>query len=159
MKAKEIMTTNPAFCTPDHTAQQAARLMADNDCGAIPVVRDEDSRQLEGMITDRDIAVRGVGQGRGPDTPIRELMSAQPVSCSPDSDVKEVARVMADRQVRRVPIVDEQGHCLGIVAQADLARAGNGQIGDDTVGQMVEEISRPTSDARSGADARGSQRM
>ena len=95
--------------------------MSQHDCGAIPVVDDEQSRHLCGMITDRDIAVRGVARGRGSETKVADLMTNDVECCPADADIKEVERVMTSRQVRRVPIIDADGELVGIVSQADLA--------------------------------------
>ena len=143
MKAEEIMTRDPACCTPDDTAQEAARLMVENDCGCLPVVEDTETERVVGVVTDRDLAARGLAEGKGADTPVRELMSGNPSCCTPDADVEEVERIMAERQVRRVPVVDVQGCCVGMVAQADLARAGRG-VSDREVGRVVENVSQPT---------------
>ena len=139
MKAKELMTTNPACCTPDSTAQQVAQLMEENDCGCIPVVEDAESKFLVGVVTDRDIALRGVARGRSPETPVRDLMSTDVSAVKPDDDLKAVEELMADLQVRRVPVVDEDGCCIGIIAQADLALE-DGES-DGVVGHVVEKIS------------------
>lgn len=152
MKAQEIMTRNPACCTPDDTAEQAAALMEDNDCGCVPVVEDQETRKLIGLVTDRDIALRGVGRGRDGSTPVRELMSADVSCCGPDSDVEEAERIMTERQVRRVPVIDEGGCCVGMIAQADLAREADHGVSDREVGQVVERVSEPTGDARTDAD-------
>jgi CBS domain-containing protein len=151
MKAREIMTSNPACCTPDATAQEAALLMLDCDCGVIPVVEDKQSMRLAGVVTDRDLTVRGLAQGKGAATKVRELMTSDPSCCSPEDDLREVERAMADRQVRRVPIVDDRGCCVGVVAQADLARAAerSGGVSDQEVARIVEKISEPA--ARFGA--------
>lgn len=141
MKVREIMTENPACCTPEQTVREAARLMAQNDCGSIPVV-EESSRRLLGVVTDRDLAIRVLAEGRGPDTPVREAMTPDPVTCSPDDDVDKVERLMAERQVRRIP-VGENGRVVGVVAQADLALHPNA-VSDREVGHLVEEISQPT---------------
>ena len=100
---------------------------------------------MVGVITDRDIAIRGVGKGRAGDTMVRDLMSSDVASCSPESNVNDVAQVMTDRQIRRVLILDADGGCVGIVAQADLARAADsqGEITEREVGRMVERISEP----------------
>ncbi|HVF62238.1 MAG TPA: CBS domain-containing protein [Thermoanaerobaculia bacterium] len=141
MKVREIMTENPACCTPEQTVREAARLMAQNDCGSIPVV-EESTRRLLGVVTDRDLAIRVLAEGRGPDTPVREAMTPDPVTCSPDDDVDKVERLMAERQVRRIPVV-ENGRVVGVVAQADLALHPNA-VSDREVGHLVEEISQPT---------------
>lgn len=152
MKAEEIMTANPACCTPDDTAQRAAALMEQNDCGCIPVVEDQETRKLAGVVTDRDIALRGVGRGQDASTPVRELMSTDVSCCTPEADTEEPERIMAQRQVRRVPVIDEAGCCVGIIAQADLARAADAELSDREVGRVVERISGPTDKPRGDAD-------
>lgn len=148
MKAREIMTKDPVCCTPDDTVQQAARLMAEHDCGCIPVVSEASSRKIIGTITDRDIAVRCTSEGKSPDTMVRDVMSANPACCGEDDDVKDIERVMSDRQVRRVPIVDREGCCIGMVSQADLARAEDRGLSDREVGRLVEKVSEPTRGVR-----------
>ena len=145
MKARDIMTPNPAHCTPESTARDAARLMADCDCGVIPVVQDEQSMRLVGVVTDRDLAVRALAEGRGADALVGDLMSRDLNCCSPSDDVKDVERVMAERQVRRVPIIDDRGRCVGVVAQADIARAAvaSRDVSDHEVARVVERISEP----------------
>jgi len=147
MKAKEIMTRDPACCGPSDSVQRAATLMADHDCGCIPVTEGADSRVV-GVITDRDIAVRGVALGKGPDATVRDLMSTSPCTCTADMDVKEVQRMMAERQLRRIVVVDHAGSCVGIIAQADLALAaeGPGDVTDKEVARVVERISEPSPD-------------
>lgn len=142
MKARDIMTASPACCTPDSSAADAARLMAQEDCGCIPVVEDEASNRLVGVVTDRDLAVRGFARGLGPDTPVRDLVSRDVSWCGPETDVREVERIMAERLVRRVPVVDDSGRCTGIIAQADLARAaGQHRLGEDEFARVVERVS------------------
>jgi CBS domain-containing protein len=143
MRAREIMTDHPACCTPDDTVQQAARTMMDTDCGCLPVVDDVGTKHLVGVVTDRDLAVRALGEGKGADTRVREVMSASPSCCGPDADLREVERIMADRQVRRVPVVDERDCCVGMIAQADLARADR-EVGDHEVRETIERISEPS---------------
>jgi CBS domain-containing protein len=140
MKVREIMTESPACCTPDQTVREAARLMAQNDCGAIPVV-EEATRQVVGVVTDRDLAVRVLAEGKGPDTRVAEAMTPDPACCSPETDVDKLVGMMADRQVRRVPVV-ENGRCVGVVAQADLARHSEA-VGESVMAHVVEEISQP----------------
>ena len=145
MKARDIMTANPACCTPESTAYEAARLMAECDCGVIPVVESTESMRLVGVVTDRDLAVRGLAQGKGADVKVRDLMTRTPSCCGPDDDLKHIERVMAEKQVRRVPIVDEMERVVGIIAQADLARAAerNEGVSDREVATVVERISEP----------------
>ena len=138
MRVSQIMTPDPACCTPDSTARDAALLMKEHDCGSLPVVDKLDRRRLIGTVTDRDLAVRGLAAGKGPDTPVRELMTQDPISAAPEDEVEIVREVMIAQQVRRVPVVDENGAVIGIVAQADIALIGR----DKKTGQVVEEISR-----------------
>jgi CBS domain-containing protein len=141
MRISQIMTPDPACCTPDSTAREAALLMKDYDCGSIPVVENLDNRRLVGAVTDRDLAIRGLASGKGPETPIRELMTYDPISAGPNDEVEIVREVMIAQQVRRVPIV-EDGAVVGIVAQADLA-IEDGAASDQEVGRIVEAISDP----------------
>jgi CBS domain-containing protein len=141
MKAQDVMTSDPVCCTPEGTAREAARLMRENDCGCVPVVEGE-SKRLVGVVTDRDIACRGVAEGKGPKTPVREIMSKDPQCCHPDDDIAAVEQIMMQAQVRRVPVVDAKGNCVGMIAQADLAlndKAAN----DSEIGRVVERISEP----------------
>ncbi|MGQ0540157.1 MAG: CBS domain-containing protein, partial [Gemmatimonadaceae bacterium] len=123
MKAQDLMTMSPACVTPNDEARRAAQLMRQHDCGCLPVVDATDNHRVIGVVTDRDIALRAVGEGKGGETRVADIMSHDPQCCLPADDVSAVERVMADRQVRRVVVVDDDGYCVGIVAQADLARA------------------------------------
>ena len=145
MRVRDLMTPDPAWCTPDSTAREAATLMRDHDCGSIPVVENGQNKRLIGTVTDRDLAVRGLAEGKGPDTPIRELMTQSPVTCAPDDEVEIVREVMVARLVRRVPVVGDNGVLVGIVAQADIARE-DGAASDQEVGRIVEAISDPRGD-------------
>lgn len=145
VRVKQIMTPSPACCTPDSTARDAATLMRDNDCGSIPVVGDLKGKRLVGTVTDRDLAIRGLAEGRGPDTPVRDLMTSDPVTCLPEDEVEDVRQVMVQALVRRVPVVDDDGAIVGIVAQADIALE-DGAATDREVGRIVEAISQPKSD-------------
>lgn len=152
MKARELMTSNPACCTPADSVQRAAELMAQHDCGAIPVVADTDSRRLVGVVTDRDVAIRAVSCGCGPETTVGEVMTSSPQCCGPESELSEVERIMADSQVRRVPVVDDQECCIGMIAQADLA-CDEAHASDQDVRHVIERISERTG----GTDMRASQ--
>jgi CBS domain-containing protein len=145
MRVRDVMTPDPACCTPAATAQEAAILMRDHDCGSLPVVESESNRRLIGTVTDRDLAVRGLAEGKGSGTPVRELMTDGPITAAPEDDVETVREVMVAQQVRRVPVVDEDGRVVGIVAQADIARE-EGAASDQEVGRIVEAISDPRPD-------------
>lgn len=147
MRVKQIMTTNPARCTPETTAREAAALMRDNDCGSIPVVESTTSNRLVGTVTDRDLAIRGLAEGKGPDVTVSYLMTPEPVTCVPEDEVEDLRQVMIEQQVRRVPVVDADGVLVGIVAQADIARE-EGAASDREVGRIVEAISEPRSNLR-----------
>jgi CBS domain-containing protein len=140
VRISDFMTRDPACCVAEATAREAAVLMRDNDCGAIPVVESMDNRRLVGMVTDRDLAVRGLAEGKGPDTPVGELMSVDPVGANPDDEVETVREVMIRERIRRVPVLDRDGRLVGIVAQADLARE-DAAASDREVGRIVEAIS------------------
>ena len=136
MKVSEVMTRDVQTIQPDQPVQQAASFMLSTDAGSIPVTEGD---RLIGMITDRDIAVRGVAQGHGPDTPVRELMSNDIICARIDDDCDEVANKMSDAQVRRLPVVDEQERLCGIVSLGDLAREG----ASDTAEQALEGVAQP----------------
>jgi CBS domain-containing protein len=142
MQAREIMTENPACCTPDETMQRAAQLMKEHDCGCLPVVDDARSKRVIGTVTDRDLACRGLAAGKGADSPVREVMSKDPTCCRAEDDIQDVERVMAEKQVRRVPVVDARGCCVGMVSQADLALHDEA-VSNSEVGRVVERISEP----------------
>lgn len=137
--AQDIMTSNPVCVTPDTPITDAAQMMKDQNVGLLPVVEAQGSDRLVGVITDRDIAIRHVAEGHGSGCPVREAMSGNVVTCRPDDDIREVMRAMATEQVRRIPIVDERGALVGIVAQADVALEGH----DSAAGDTLEKISEP----------------
>jgi CBS domain-containing protein len=159
MQAKEIMSSDPQCCTPDDTLRDAALMMADNDCGCLPVVQDKAGKRVIGVLTDRDIAVRGVARGKTPDSKVNDVMSPAPACCSAEDDVEVVEKIMIDKQVRRVPVVDGGGRVVGMIAQADLAR-DNRAATDREVGRIVEKISEPTTGRRTfQADSQPEQRL
>jgi CBS domain-containing protein len=130
------MTRDVQTVRPDQPVQQAANFMLSADAGSIPVTEGD---RLIGMITDRDIAVRGVAKGHGPDTPVRELMTNDVVSVRLDEDCEEVASKMSEAQVRRLPVIDEQQRLCGIVSLGDLAR----ETDNETAEQALEGVSQP----------------
>lgn len=136
MKVRDAMTTEVQLCTPDDTLRDAAEAMAALNCGLLPVT---DSERLVGMISDRDIAIRGVAMGRGPDTRIGEVMTAEVMYCFDDQDIEEVTANMGDIQVRRLPVVNRKKQLVGIIALGDIARAR----ASDGTAAALSEISRP----------------
>jgi Predicted signal-transduction protein containing cAMP-binding and CBS domains len=141
MRANEIMTPTPATCSSSDSVQDIARLMRDKDCGAVPVV---DNGRVVGIVTDRDLAIRALADGKGMDAKASDVMTAGPQCCSPEDEIRDIEQLMAERQVRRIPIVDAEGRCVGIVSQADLARASkNTGVSDREVAIVVEAISQP----------------
>lgn len=158
MKAREIMTLNPCCCSPDDSVQDVAQLMRDNDCGSVPVV--DDAGRVVGTITDRDLAVRGLAAGQGPDARVSDLMTPNPRCCGLDDDLSVVEQTMADNQIRRVPIVDADGSLVGIIAQADLALAAeNRRLDEREVAIVVQKISEPVRPYRTGASGEQEQRL
>jgi CBS domain-containing protein len=138
MQVQDIMTSNPASCTPEASLQEVARMMADCDCGEIPVV--DAQRRPVGVVTDRDICLRAVAKGQDPTRmAAREVMSSPVYTVKTDDDVQAICAQMEEHQVRRVPVVDAQGALCGIVAQADLAR----ELGGKAAGRVVRDISQP----------------
>lgn len=122
MNVSEVMTRDVQVATPEQTIRDAAQLMKRIDAGTVPVGKDN---KLVGMLTDRDIAVRAVAKGLGPDTPVREIMSADVKYCFDDESVEDVARNMADIQVRRLPVVNRDKRLVGILSLGDLAVRSN----------------------------------
>ncbi|MBI4345976.1 MAG: CBS domain-containing protein [Elusimicrobia bacterium] len=138
MKVKDVMTREPATLKPDATCGEAATLMRQEDCGSIPIA--EDGRLL-GIVTDRDIVVRCLADGKDPRAiSVREVMTADPVTIGQDEDVKDAERIMADRQVRRLPVCDD-GRLAGIVVIGQLARR---ERNEERIGETLKEISEPT---------------
>ena len=142
MKISELMTKNPSTVTPGTTVRDAAKLMQREDTGILPVVESDGNKTLLGVVTDRDIAIRIVAEGRDGNTRVSEVMtSSRLATLRPDADVNDVMDTMADQQVRRVPIVDERGTLVGIVAQADVVRKAKD---DSKAERTVEQISEPS---------------
>jgi CBS domain-containing protein len=140
--AREVMTPDPACCTPVTTLEQVAKLMAHNDCGEIPVVDTAD--QPIGVITDRDIICRVVAQGKNPMAySVQDYMTQPVVTVREDAPLTEVVTTMEKHQIRRVPVVDDRGCLTGIISQADVAWTG----GEREVAELVREVSRETTQA------------
>src|SRR6476660_1459657 len=122
-RARDVMTVNPAFCTPDTSLDRVARLMVQHDCGEIPVV--DAAEQVVGVVTDRDIVCRVVAEGKNPMAyPAEICMSELVVTMPMDAPLRDVLATMEKHQIRRVPVVDDGGRCVGMISQADLAWTG-----------------------------------
>ena len=138
MKVQDVMTKNPRSVSPATSVREAAQIMKTQDVGFVPVV--DENRRLVGVITDRDIAIRLVADGRDVNTAVREVMSSGNIATlTADQDVDKAMQTMASEKVRRVPVVDERGSVVGVVAQADIVRKANDRKAEET----VERISEP----------------
>ena len=132
---RDVMTENPTSCEPSTTIVEAAKVMAEEDVGPVPVV---EGGRIVGLVTDRDLVVRVLAEGRDPNsTTIGDIASADLVTVQPDSDLNEALSLMSQNQVRRLPVV-EDGRLVGIVAQADVARAAD----EEETGEVVQDISQ-----------------
>lgn len=136
MRVDEAMTRDVRITNPDETIQEAARLMARLDAGILPVA---DHDRLIGMVTDRDIAIRAIAAGKGPDAKVRDVMTLDVKYCFDDQDVDEVTRNMGDIQVRRLPVLDREKRLVGILSLGDIAMSSGG---DDAAGEALKGISR-----------------
>ncbi|MBA3348120.1 MAG: CBS domain-containing protein [Actinobacteria bacterium] len=131
----EAMTSNPTTVEPGTSAQEAARTMKSEDVGSLPIV---EADRLVGIVTDRDIALRIVGEGMGADTPVGQIASKDLVTIDPQQELGEAVRLMAEHQLRRLPVCEEDGKLVGILAQADIAQVGH----DELTGEVVQKISQ-----------------
>ncbi|WP_457090380.1 CBS domain-containing protein [Microvirga sp. P5_D2] len=136
MKVSEVMTRDVQLIEPTQTIRDAAKLMAEMDAGIMPI---REGDRLVGMITDRDIVVRAVAEGKGPDTSIREVMTEEVKYCYEDDDTEDVARNMADIQVRRLPVLTREKRLVGIISLGDMAMSNS----SSRVGEAVAGISQP----------------
>jgi len=143
MQLKEIMTPNPECVSPEDSLQDAARKMRNLDVGPLPVC---DNDRLAGMITDRDIVISAVAEGRNPQTTrVREVMTGEVISCFEDQDVQEAARTMQERQVRRLVVLNRDKRMVGIVSLGDLAT----ETGDKRKsGEVLQDVSQPAKPRR-----------
>jgi CBS domain-containing protein len=133
---RDVMTSNPCTIDADKDIVYAAKMLKDENVGVAPIVEGD---QLIGVLTDRDIAIKVVAEGKDPQTTkVRDVASKDTVTIDPQQDLEEAVRLMAQHQVRRLPVVEEDGKIVGIVAQADVALESN----DAKTGELVEEISK-----------------
>jgi CBS domain-containing protein len=148
MRVSEAMTRDVSIASPEQTIRQAAMAMAEIDAGVLPV---GDNDRLVGMITDRDIAVRAVAAGKGPDTPVREIMTEDVKYCFEDEDIDDVAENMGTIRVRRLPVLNRQKRLVGIVSLGDVALAD----GPDPAGEALCGISEPGGPHSQASDGNG----
>jgi CBS domain-containing protein len=131
MKVQETMSADVQMTNPNQPISTAAKMMAEFNCGALPV---EDNDRLVGMITDRDIAIRAIAKGKGPDTAVREVMSEGVCYCYEDQDISEVAANMGDIQVRRLPVLNRQKRLVGILSIGDISKSDDQACADAVCG-------------------------
>jgi CBS domain-containing protein len=144
MQVKEVMTSDPACCLAETPLPEVARMMIANDCGEIPVVENQSSKLPIGVVTDRDIVCRTVANGINPvELTAADCMINRIVTVTQDMSLEECCRIMEEKLIRRVPIVNERGACIGIVSLADIAL----QTKKSVAGEIVKEVSEPTSSA------------
>ena len=146
MNVRDIMTKDPACCIPESRLSDVARMMVERDCGQIPVVDSEDSMRPVGVVTDRDIIIRAVARGKNPlDLTARDVMTSPAVTVTPEITLEDCCETLEARQLRRVPVVDDDGHCSGVVSQADIAQHAPKKL----TGQVVRTVSQPNGHAKS----------
>src|SRR5882762_5492600 len=144
MQVRGMMTTDPVCCTADTSLPEVARMMVDRDCGEIPVVDNKSSKVPIGVVTDRDIVCRTVANGLNPvELTAADCMSKPIVTVTPDLSLEECCRLMEEKLIRRVPVVDDRGSIAGIIALADIAL----HTGKNVAGHIVKEVSEATSSA------------
>jgi CBS domain-containing protein len=148
MHVNEAMSTDVKIASPDQTIREAAAIMAEIDAGSLPVGEND---RLVGMITDRDIAVRGVAKGMKPDARVRDVMSREVRYCFEDEDIEDVALNMAEQKVRRLPVLNREKRLVGIISLGDIATAD----GPDSAGEAIVGISEPGGMHSQSGDGRG----
>ena len=141
MKCSEVMTKNPECCLPNDSVVKAAQLMKRLNVGPVPIVESEETRKLVGFLTDRDLALKVVAEGRDPkSTKVEEVMTHKVVTCHLEDDLQKAMDVMAENQLRRIPVVDKSSKIIGIIAQADVATRLDQPV---KTAEMVKDISQP----------------
>lgn len=152
MQVKEVMTRDPACCMADTPLPEVARMMIDNDCGEIPVIDNKSSKVPIGVVTDRDIVCRTVANGLNPvELTAADCMSKPIVTVTADMSVEDCCRLMEEKLIRRVPVVDDRGSISGIVALADIALNAK----KSTAAAVVKEVSEPTTSASAASATTG----
>ena len=137
-KCSDVMTRNPVVARPDDTVAQVAQLMKEKDIGPVPIVGGNNSKNLVGIVTDRDLALHVVAEGRDPQsTMVRDIMTTDLITCRADDDIEVAMKAMSINQLRRIPVVDDGMMLVGIIAQADIAT----RMDPEKTGEVVKEIS------------------
>lgn len=145
MKAQEIMTKNPTLAVATTKLDEVARLMVESDCGEIPIVRSKEKAELLGVVTDRDICCRAVATGKNPShTQASEVMSSPAVTVSPDTDLMQCCKLFEEKEIRRLPVVDQKGHCVGILSLTDVAEKAPEQYARELLRYASKSGSRPS---------------
>ena len=140
-KCKEVMTKQISCCVSGDTAARVAQAMKSEDIGSVPIVDSQESKKLIGVVTDRDLAIHIIAEGRDPNTTrVEQIMTRKLVTCGPDDDVQQALDAMARHQIRRIPVVDSAGRVVGIIAQADVATRVQQP---EKTARVVERISQP----------------
>jgi len=144
MKCEDVMTKDPVCCLPDDSVVKAANEMTQNDFGSLPVIESEDSRKIVGMVTDRDLVLKVVGEGLDPQSvQVKEVMTKNVITCFKDDDLQRALSAMADYQLRRIPVLDNGNRIVGIIAQADIATRLDQP---DKTASVVKDISKSTNE-------------
>jgi len=155
MRVRHVMTKAPMSCLPSDSAQRAAAIMREADAGVVPVVESADSQKLVGIVTDRDLCMNVVAEGRDPTTTfVEQCMTRKVVSCGANDAVQKATELMKENQIRRVPVVDDQGRLQGIVALADVAERGD--VKPTETDETLRKVSAPTAEpSKPRAQSRG----
>src|SRR5215831_1418489 len=157
MRVKHVMTKDPSCCVPSDGAPRAAAIMRDEDTGIVPVIDNEQSQKVVGVVTDRDLCMNVVAEGRAPQTvPVEACMTTAVVTCSPNDSVEKATELMKENQIRRVPVVDADGRLQGIVSMADLVSRADLKVTEthDTLKKVsapAREPSKPRAKSRPAA--------
>jgi CBS domain-containing protein len=143
MRIKDVMTKDPSCCVPSDSAQHAASIMRTENAGVVPVIQNEQSRRIVGVVTDRDLCMTVVAEGRDPSSvTVEQCMTTKVVTCRPEDPVDTATALMRDNQIRRVPVVGERGELEGIVALADIV--GRGKVKAGQTHETLKQVSAPT---------------
>ncbi len=143
MRIRHVMTKDPSCCVPSDSAVRAAKIMRDERAGIVPIIENEQSQRIIGVVTDRDLCMNVVAEGRDPATvTVQECITTKVVTCSPDDSIEKVTELMRENQIRRVPVVNDGGELQGIVALADVVERGN--VKTTQTHETLKQVSAPT---------------